>query len=83
MKHEEHSAENATHLAPFQYVLCAATSPAAKLQEEALTYLNQGINCFLWLVNLKWFILVESDFYLLNYEVKWGCNQLIARVALN
>ncbi|XP_076865041.1 upstream-binding protein 1 isoform X1 [Brachyhypopomus gauderio] len=27
---------------PFQYVLCAATSPAVKLQEETLTYLNQG-----------------------------------------
>uniref|UniRef100_A0A671F5W1 Grh/CP2 DB domain-containing protein n=1 Tax=Rhinolophus ferrumequinum TaxID=59479 RepID=A0A671F5W1_RHIFE len=25
-----------------QYVLCAATSPAVKQQEEALTYLNQG-----------------------------------------
>lgn len=25
-----------------QYVLCAATSPATKQQEEALTYLNQG-----------------------------------------
>ncbi|CAJ0957397.1 unnamed protein product [Ranitomeya imitator] len=27
---------------PFQYVLCAATSPAVKLHEETLTYLNQG-----------------------------------------
>uniref|UniRef100_A0A8C8ZA45 Grh/CP2 DB domain-containing protein n=1 Tax=Prolemur simus TaxID=1328070 RepID=A0A8C8ZA45_PROSS len=26
----------------FQYVLCAATSPAMKQQEETLTYLNQG-----------------------------------------
>lgn len=26
----------------FQYVLRAATSPAVKRQEEALTYLNQG-----------------------------------------
>ncbi|KAG8430633.1 hypothetical protein GDO86_020245 [Hymenochirus boettgeri] len=26
---------------PFQYVLCAATSPAVKLHEETLTYLNQ------------------------------------------
>lgn len=26
----------------FQYVLRAATSPAVKQQEEALTYLNQG-----------------------------------------
>lgn len=27
---------------PFQYVLCAATSPAVKQQDESLTYLNQG-----------------------------------------
>ena len=28
---------------PFQYVLCAATSPAVKLHDETLTYLNQGV----------------------------------------
>ena len=27
----------------FQYVLCAATSPAVRQQEETLTYLNQGM----------------------------------------
>ncbi|XP_028673358.1 upstream-binding protein 1 isoform X1 [Erpetoichthys calabaricus] len=27
---------------PFQYVLCASTSPAVKVHEETLTYLNQG-----------------------------------------
>uniref|UniRef100_A0A8D3ADG8 Upstream-binding protein 1 n=1 Tax=Scophthalmus maximus TaxID=52904 RepID=A0A8D3ADG8_SCOMX len=27
---------------PFQYVLCTATSPAVKLHDETLTYLNQG-----------------------------------------
>ncbi|XP_051824113.1 alpha-globin transcription factor CP2-like [Antechinus flavipes] len=27
---------------PFQYVLCAATSPAVKLHDETLTYLKQG-----------------------------------------
>ncbi|XP_031807166.1 upstream-binding protein 1 isoform X3 [Sarcophilus harrisii] len=27
---------------PFQYILCAVTSPAVKLNEESLTYLNQG-----------------------------------------
>ncbi|MBN3274960.1 UBIP1 protein, partial [Polyodon spathula] len=27
---------------PFQYVLCASTSPAIKLHDETLTYLNQG-----------------------------------------
>ncbi|XP_075465917.1 transcription factor CP2-like protein 1 isoform X3 [Ascaphus truei] len=36
------SPENDTKLPPFQYVLCAATSPAIKLHEETLTYLNQG-----------------------------------------
>uniref|UniRef100_UPI00398EEDC5 transcription factor CP2-like protein 1 n=1 Tax=Pristiophorus japonicus TaxID=55135 RepID=UPI00398EEDC5 len=43
-KHEESnlSPGNDVKLLPFQYVLCAATSPAVKLHEEALTYLNQG-----------------------------------------
>ncbi|XP_041867996.1 upstream-binding protein 1 isoform X2 [Melanotaenia boesemani] len=36
------SPENETKNPPFQYVLCAATSPAVKLHEETLTYLNQG-----------------------------------------
>ncbi|XP_027792663.1 transcription factor CP2-like protein 1 [Marmota flaviventris] len=36
------SPENGARLPPLQYVLCAATSPAVKLQEETLTYLNQG-----------------------------------------
>ncbi|KAM4626765.1 transcription factor CP2-like protein 1 isoform 2-T2 [Discoglossus pictus] len=36
------SPENDTKLPPFQYVLSAATSPAVKLHEETLTYLNQG-----------------------------------------
>lgn len=31
---------------PFQYVLCAATSPAIKLHDETLTYLNQGQHLF-------------------------------------
>ena len=39
---ERHDSENATKLSPFQYVLCAPTSPAVKQQEETLTYLNQG-----------------------------------------
>ncbi|XP_043537978.1 transcription factor CP2 isoform X1 [Chiloscyllium punctatum] len=34
--------ENENKLLPFQYVLCAATSPAVKLHDETLTYLNQG-----------------------------------------
>ncbi|XP_049471257.1 transcription factor CP2-like protein 1 [Panthera uncia] len=36
------SPESETRLPPLQYVLCAATSPAVKLHEETLTYLNQG-----------------------------------------
>lgn len=35
--------ETDTKNPPFQYVLCAATSPAVKLHEETLTYLNQGM----------------------------------------
>ncbi|XP_071760677.1 upstream-binding protein 1 isoform X1 [Centroberyx gerrardi] len=34
--------DNETKNPPFQYVLCAATSPAVKLHDETLTYLNQG-----------------------------------------
>uniref|UniRef100_A0A8C9X683 Upstream binding protein 1 n=1 Tax=Sander lucioperca TaxID=283035 RepID=A0A8C9X683_SANLU len=34
--------ESETKNTPFQYVLCAATSPAVKLHDETLTYLNQG-----------------------------------------
>ncbi|XP_071978158.1 transcription factor CP2-like protein 1 isoform X2 [Engystomops pustulosus] len=45
-KQEEHplhlSPDTEAKLSPFQYVLCAATSPAVKLHEETLTYLNQG-----------------------------------------
>lgn len=42
-------AENAARRTPFQYILCAATSPAVKQQEETLTYLNQGsyLSCLL------------------------------------
>ncbi|KAK2513798.1 hypothetical protein Q9233_015325 [Columba guinea] len=43
-KQEESSLppENENKILPFQYVLCAATSPAIKLHDETLTYLNQG-----------------------------------------
>ncbi|XP_007896280.1 upstream-binding protein 1 isoform X3 [Callorhinchus milii] len=34
--------ENETKHPPYQYVLCTATSPAVKLHDETLTYLNQG-----------------------------------------
>ncbi|XP_078085427.1 transcription factor CP2-like protein 1 [Mustelus asterias] len=44
LKHEESNLPpgSGAKLLPFQYVLCAATSPAVKLHEETLTYLNQG-----------------------------------------
>lgn len=42
------SPENEAKLPPFQYVLCTATSPAVKLHEETLTYLNQGRVCTAW-----------------------------------
>ncbi|KAG8452589.1 hypothetical protein GDO86_004391 [Hymenochirus boettgeri] len=43
-KQEESSlpSDNENKILPFQYVLCTATSPAVKLHEETLTYLNQG-----------------------------------------
>ena len=45
LKNEEErqtSENNAINMSPFQYILCAATSPAVKHQDETLTYLNQG-----------------------------------------
>lgn len=36
------TSDHETKNPPFQYVLCAATSPAVKLHDETLTYLNQG-----------------------------------------
>ncbi|XP_038198788.1 alpha-globin transcription factor CP2 isoform X2 [Arvicola amphibius] len=43
-KQEESSLppDTENEILPFQYVLCAATSPAVKLHDETLTYLNQG-----------------------------------------
>lgn len=50
-KQEESSlpSDNENKILPFEYVLCASTSPAVKLHEETLTYLNQGwaaVVCF-------------------------------------
>uniref|UniRef100_A0A6I8PI70 Grh/CP2 DB domain-containing protein n=1 Tax=Ornithorhynchus anatinus TaxID=9258 RepID=A0A6I8PI70_ORNAN len=44
LKQEEPQAISTSdlHCPVFQYVLCAATSPAVKQHEETLTYLNQG-----------------------------------------
>ncbi|CAL1581815.1 unnamed protein product [Knipowitschia caucasica] len=38
---------------PFQYVLCAPTSPAVKQTDETLTYLNQGQSYEIRLLNRK------------------------------
>ncbi|XP_004563159.1 transcription factor CP2-like protein 1 isoform X1 [Maylandia zebra] len=46
-------AENGAKRTPFQYILCAATSPAVKQQEEALTYLNQGQSYEIRMLNRK------------------------------
>uniref|UniRef100_A0A674EMK2 Transcription factor CP2-like 1 n=1 Tax=Salmo trutta TaxID=8032 RepID=A0A674EMK2_SALTR len=55
LKHEEerHATENGAKCSPFQYVLCAATSPAVKQQEETLTYLNQGQSYEIRMLNRK------------------------------
>ncbi|XP_069010489.1 transcription factor CP2-like protein 1 isoform X1 [Embiotoca jacksoni] len=46
-------AESGAKRPPFQYVLCAATSPAVKQQEETLTYLNQGQSYEIRMLNRK------------------------------
>ncbi|KAK5890841.1 hypothetical protein CesoFtcFv8_014323 [Champsocephalus esox] len=38
------TAESVCKRSPLQVVLCAATSPAVKQQEETLTYLNQAMS---------------------------------------
>lgn len=56
--------DNDNKILPFQYVLCAATSPAVKLHDETLTYLNQGLfllnycirgKCFLQQRDMAWY----------------------------
>ncbi|XP_065144945.1 transcription factor CP2-like protein 1 [Paramisgurnus dabryanus] len=52
LKHEEqHCAES--KVTPFYYELCAATYPAVKLQDETLTYLNQGQSYEIRMLNRK------------------------------
>uniref|UniRef100_A0AAQ5ZXT9 Grh/CP2 DB domain-containing protein n=1 Tax=Amphiprion ocellaris TaxID=80972 RepID=A0AAQ5ZXT9_AMPOC len=46
-------AESGAKRSPFQYILCAATSPAVKQQEETLTYLNQGQSYEIRMLNRK------------------------------
>ncbi|KTF86053.1 hypothetical protein cypCar_00014419 [Cyprinus carpio] len=54
LKHEEEQQSTEIGVSPFHYVLCAATSPAVKLQDETLTYLNQGnVKLLLCLFNLS------------------------------
>uniref|UniRef100_A0A671XRM3 Transcription factor CP2-like 1 n=1 Tax=Sparus aurata TaxID=8175 RepID=A0A671XRM3_SPAAU len=55
LKNEEAKlmAENGASRSPFQYILCAATSPAVKQQEESLTYLNQGQSYEIRMLNRK------------------------------
>ncbi|XP_034741506.1 transcription factor CP2-like protein 1 [Etheostoma cragini] len=38
---------------PFQYVLCAASSPAVRQQDDSLTYLNQGQSYEIRMLNRK------------------------------
>ncbi|MBN3325475.1 TF2L1 protein, partial [Atractosteus spatula] len=54
-KHEDHqhASENTSKMTPFQYILSAATSPAVKLQDETLTYLNQGQSYEIRMLNRK------------------------------
>ncbi|XP_063743097.1 transcription factor CP2-like protein 1 isoform X2 [Eleginops maclovinus] len=47
------TAESVAKKTPLQVVLCAATSPAVKQQEETLTYLNQGQSYEIRLLNRK------------------------------
>lgn len=57
--------ENETKHPPFQYVMCAATSPAVKLYDETLTYLNQGWYTYVNAVcgvslKLEWYFMSDT-----------------------
>lgn len=61
LKHEEEQQSTEIGVSPFHYVLCAATSPAVKLQDETLTYLNQGnVKLLLCLFNLSQHLMLHS-----------------------
>uniref|UniRef100_A0A8D0ALY0 Transcription factor CP2-like 1 n=1 Tax=Sander lucioperca TaxID=283035 RepID=A0A8D0ALY0_SANLU len=47
------TAGNGAKRTPFQYILCAASSPAVRQQEESLTYLNQGQSYEIRMLNRK------------------------------
>ncbi|XP_061093014.1 transcription factor CP2-like protein 1 isoform X2 [Conger conger] len=72
-KHEDTqpSAGNDAKIPPFQYILCAATSPAVKTHEETLTYLNQGQSYEIRMLNRK---LVEYT------DISSKCVKSIVRV---
>ncbi|XP_048834871.1 transcription factor CP2-like protein 1 isoform X2 [Brienomyrus brachyistius] len=55
LKHEEtpHISEKCEKMTDFQYVLCAPTSPAVKIHDETLTYLNQGQSYEIRMLNRK------------------------------
>ncbi|XP_056321641.1 transcription factor CP2-like protein 1 isoform X1 [Danio aesculapii] len=53
LKHEEEHQAAEIGASPFHYVLCAATSPAVKLHDETLTYLNQGQSYEIRMLNRK------------------------------
>ncbi|KAL0964006.1 hypothetical protein UPYG_G00316370, partial [Umbra pygmaea] len=76
LKHEEErlATGNCVKLSPFQYVLCAATSPAIKQQEETLTYLNQGQSYEIRMLNRK---LVEYT------DISSKCVKSIIRVVFH
>uniref|UniRef100_A0A3B4WHV6 Transcription factor CP2-like 1 n=1 Tax=Seriola lalandi dorsalis TaxID=1841481 RepID=A0A3B4WHV6_SERLL len=67
-------AENGAKRTPFQYILCAATSPAVKQQEETLTYLNQGQSYEIRMLNRK---LVEYT------DISSKCVKSIVRVVFH
>ncbi|XP_028847940.1 transcription factor CP2-like protein 1 isoform X2 [Denticeps clupeoides] len=55
LKHDEDrpAGENVAGTSPFQHVLCAPTSPAVKVHDETLTYLNQGQSYEIRMLNRK------------------------------
>ncbi|MBN3306545.1 TF2L1 protein, partial [Amia calva] len=71
---DPHNSENNAKMPPFQYILCTATSPAVKLHEETLTYLNQGQSYEIRMLNRK---LVEYT------DISSKCVKSIVRVVFH
>ncbi|XP_016375580.1 transcription factor CP2-like protein 1 isoform X3 [Sinocyclocheilus rhinocerous] len=74
LKHEEEQQSTEIGESPFHHVLCAATSPAVKLQDETLTYLNQGQSYEIRMLNRK---LVEYT------DISSKCIKSIVRVVFH